>query len=86
MANGSITNELGDEIYSGVVGIDSVCIAFTNWLNSTDYKSVQETFPVLSYSHSARKRSTQLLAQNLGPKLQEKVLYKIGFKPSHGRS
>ena len=28
VANGSVTNKLGDEIYSGIVGIDSVCIAF----------------------------------------------------------
>ena len=38
------------------------------------YKSVQVMYPAPSYNHSAKRRSTLLLAQNLVPNYKGKVL------------
>ena len=106
VANGSVTDKLGDEIYSSVVGIDSVRIALLlAQLNGLQVCAGDVSCAFLQ--SQCQEKIYTIAGPEFGPKLQGKVLvmnksiyglhsasasfhehcarvlYKIGFKPSH---
>ena len=73
VANGSITDELGDDIYSGVVGIDSVRIALLlAQLNGLQVCAGDVSCAFLQ--SQCKEKIYTIAGPEFGPKLQGKVL------------
>ena len=73
VANGSVTNKLSDEIYSGVVGIDSVCIALLlAQLNGLQVCAGDISCAFLQ--SQCKEKIYTIAGPEFGPKLQGKVL------------
>ena len=73
VANGSVTDELGDDIYSGVVGIDSVWIALLlAQLNGLQVCAGDVSCAFLQ--SQCKEKIYTIAGPEFGPKLQGKVL------------